>query len=111
MLWYALGLLAVMILIVHFWTTSKYTDGMGRPQKEYRDFLKKAKTSSTGIAFIPPPPGGKRDEEVEALLKAGNYRAAEELLVMRMEEARVAPVGREARIARVSHYMSLLKQR
>ena len=103
--------LVVLLAIAHFWTTDRYTDGMGSPTRAYRRFLRRREIKSPGMMEIPAPPDGKRDEEVEGLMRAGDFEQARQLLAMRMEEARLAPVGSKAQIARVSHYMDLIRDR
>jgi len=102
-------ILIVLITVVHFWTSSRYMDAIGRPQKEYRDYLRRRKFRGGALTDIPAPPDGMRDGEVEALLASGDLEGASRLLAMRMEEAKLAPIGKEARIARVSHYMTLVR--
>jgi hypothetical protein len=103
--------LVVLLAILHFWTTDRYTDAIGFPTGAYRRFLRRREVRSPGMIDIPPPPDGKRDEEIEALLRAGDFEGARQVLSMRMDEARMAPLGRDAAIARVSHYMNLLGDR
>ena len=104
------SVVAVILAVGHLWTYNRDTDAMGAPEADYRKFLGKRKPAEIGIDQIPLPPGGKRDHDVEALLKRGRLGAARELLVQRMEEARMAPVGSEQKIARVSYYMAILNQ-
>jgi hypothetical protein len=102
--------LILFTYFLHRMTADKYSDGMGVPDKEYREYLKQSEPSIKGLEEIPPPPDGRRDEEIEGLLRAGDYTGAHVLLVERMEEARHAPVGSAARIARISHYMEQLER-
>lgn len=93
-------------------TTSKERDGMGfTGTPEYRRFLKTKPGTVSKVVDIPEPPGGKRDSEVEDLLRNGRMREARELLQVRLEEAREAPIGRDAAIARVAFYSNLLNKK
>jgi hypothetical protein len=102
-------LIIVVNLAVHFFTSSRETDQMGWfASGDYRKFLKRKAPQAAQLDEIPPPPDGKRDLEVEALILSGKTREARELLQIRLEEAKLAPVGSEAEIRRVAHYTSLL---
>jgi hypothetical protein len=99
----------VLIAIIHFMTTSRSMDQIGLlPSKEYWAFLTRKGTKVELRTEIPAPPDGVRDEEVESLLLAGKIKQAREILQERLEEARVAPLGKDAKIKRVAHYTALL---
>jgi len=104
----------ILFAVVHLWTYSSTTDAMGcMPGKEYMAFLK-GKQKGGGpqrVMDIPAPSDGIRDAEVEALLRSGELRKAGLLIAQRMEEARLAPVGRDKKIARANHYMAVLRSR
>jgi hypothetical protein len=99
----------VLVILIHFSTTSRETDQMGWfASGDYRKFLKRKPPQAAQLDEIPPPPDGKRDLEVEDLIMSGKTREARELLQIRLEEAKLAPVGSEAKIRRVAHYTALL---
>ena len=107
-------LVVVLLVIAHFWTYSSSTDAMGCvPGREYMAYLKEKQKGHMHqeLRNIPPPPDGVRDEEVEALLKSGRLEEAGKLLGRRMDEARMAPVGGEKKMARINHYLSILRGR
>lgn len=106
--WCVIGLI-VLIAVIHLMTTDRMTDGMGVASKDYEKFTRKKFRGVRGAADIPAPPDGKRDPEVENLLRKGDYKDARRLLEMRMDDARSAPIGRDAKIARVNHYMMMLR--
>jgi hypothetical protein len=108
MLFWGVILLVILIALIHFMTTDKMTDGMGMASKEYEKFSRKRRGGGA-VSDIPAPPDGKRDMEVEALLRRGDHKGARRLLEMRLDDARNAPIGRDAQIARVNHYMMLLR--
>ena len=110
LVFYLVLLLIIMVVIAHVWTTSREMDSMGwLGGKEYQKFLSRRSQSPTKtITEIPPPPGGKRDLEVEALILSGKLRKAKELLMQKMEDARLAPVGSAQKIATMSHYIDFL---
>ena len=104
-------LIIVVNLAVHFLTSSRETDQMGFfATGDYRKFLKRKPSEAAPLDEIPAPPDGKRDLEVETLIMSGKTREARELLQTRLEEAKLAPVGSEAKIRRVAHYTSLLRK-
>ncbi len=107
---YLIIIAIALVAFGHFWTTSREMDHIGFPDEEYRKFLGRKKGPAGSVREIPPPPDGKRDLEIEALLLKGNFKKAKGLLELRMEEARNAPVGSAAKIARVSHYMAILNE-
>jgi len=100
----------MLVIVGHIWTTSRDMDAMGwLGGKEYQEFLTRRSVSPTKtVSEIPAPPGGKRDHEVEALILRGKLQQAKKLLMHKMEEARLAPVGSVKRIAAVSHYLDFL---
>ncbi len=106
---WALLALGVLWLIFHFMTADRYMDGGGTPSSELSDYVQQKSPPSGGLVDIPEPPGGKRDPEVEALLRKGDFKEARRLLQMRMDDATCAPIGRDAAIARVTHYLMLLE--
>ena len=103
-------LFIVILILGHIWTTSRDMDSMGLfGGKDFQDFLgRRSQTPTKQISDIPPPPGGHRDFEVEALILKGQLQKAKRLLMDKMEEARLAPVGSAKRIAIVSHYIDFL---
>ena len=112
MLQFVIFLIVIVIVLnlaVHFFTSSRETDQMGFfATGDYKKFLKRKASGGTKIEEIPAPPDGKRDLEVEALIMSGKTREARELLQIRLEEAKLAPVGSEAKIRQVAHYTTLL---
>ena len=99
----------VFVVVGHFLSYSRLMDWMGYfPSRAYWKFLRRKKARDFAILNIPPPPDGQRDEEVEALIKAGNLSGARELLQIRVEDARFAPVGGEAKLKRAVHYSALI---
>jgi len=99
----------VVILAIHFLTSSREYDHIGFfASGDYAKFLHRRPPQIAQLDEIPAPPDGKRDLEVEALIMSGKTRDARELLQIRLEEAKLAPVGSEAKIRRVAHYTSLL---
>ena len=99
----------VLIAIVHFSSTSRESDQMSSlPTGQYRKYLRRRSSRHAGLRDIPPPPDGRRDEEVEALLRDGRFEEGRALLALRLEEAKLAPVGSDAKIKRVAHYTALI---
>ncbi len=105
-------LLGIIFVIAHFMTTSREMDSMGLlGSNKYQDFLTKKKAPSRGaITAIPPPSDGIRDFEVESLIKSGKLVQARRLLGERMEEAKMAPVGSAAKMARITHYIAFMNE-
>jgi len=102
--------IVLVLFFLNRMTSNKLDDELGPPDEEYKEYLRQSGPRYRGLEEIPPPPNGERDKEVETLLRSGDYPGAHQLLIERMEEARLAPVGSQARIARVSHYMEQLEQ-
>jgi len=101
----------VLIAIVHFSSTSRDSDQMSSlPTGQYRKYLRRRSSRHAALRDIPPPPDGRRDEEVEALLRDGRFDEARMLLQLRLEEAKLAPVGGNAKIKRVAHYTALIQK-
>src|SRR3990172_13218728 len=98
----------ILVVIVHFYTRGDMPSSIGPGSEEYQEFLKKGRKSFKGVSEIPAPPSGSRDLAVEKLLKSGRIEEVRGLLGHRMEDARMAPVGREKRMADVNHYLNLL---
>jgi len=103
--------LIVALVALHFMTTDRMTDGSsGESSPDYLRFLNRQRDPGK-VTDIPAPPGGVRDTEVERLLQSGNHKEARRLLAMRLDEARNAPIGRDAKIAQVNHYIMFLEDR
>ncbi|HEX9746605.1 MAG TPA: hypothetical protein VGB30_14400 [bacterium] len=107
--YWLIGIAVALVIIFHFF--SNFGMGsIGRGEKEYRQYLKKGPGRGGGgaVTDIHPPPSGQRDMEVENLIRSGRINDARNLLGIKMEEARIAPIGSQRKMRDISHYLSLL---
>ena len=116
------GILAAIIFIIvtgaivffvlgHLLTYTKLYDWMGYfPSKQYWRFLQRkgARQTAVSLGNIPQPPDGERDAELEDLIRCGKIEEARELIQLRFEEAKFAPVGGERKMRRAAHYAQYL---
>lgn len=82
--------------------------------KDFRKFAWKKnwgkKKKEYPIYEIPAPPDGKRDLEIEELLKSGKICEARELIELRIEEARDMPLGSKEKLKNPVHYLALINK-